>query len=50
LKIEETHGLEQGWPTFLASGPNLRYLSVGGQKISSKKIWRAKKRNIFYHK
>ncbi len=42
-------GLYQGWPTFLASGPNFRNISVGGPKISSKKIWRAKKKNIFYH-
>jgi hypothetical protein len=37
------HGVVQGWPTFLASGPNFRYVSTGGPKISSKKIWRAKK-------
>ena len=35
--------IAQGWPTFLASGPNFWYVSVGGPKISSKKIWQAKK-------
>ena len=47
--LAEKKRLDQGWPTFLSSGPNFRYISVGGPKISSKKIWRAKKRNIFYH-
>ena len=37
--------LEQGWPTFWTSGPNFRYKSLGGPKISSKKIWGAKKKH-----
>jgi hypothetical protein len=39
-----SYGLAQGWPTFLASGPNFRYISVGGPKISSKRFGGPKKK------
>ncbi len=43
-----TSTTSQGWPTFLASVPNFRFISLGGPKISLKKTWRAKK-GIFYN-
>ncbi len=42
------HLLHQGWPTFLVSVPNFKFISLGGPKISLKKTWRAKK-GIFYN-
>lgn len=35
-------GLMQGWPNFLASGPNYRYKSLGGPNLNFARTWRPK--------